>query len=201
MSLEPAPQAKLYLGDAYLYGGDLDAAKTVLMAVANDDPSSVGAEANLKAGLADWLSGLKEFPDLKSWDDLHALREKQNELEDKNGVFWSNLALTFFFEDDPECWADTYFLSMLPGKTDLIRDVLLCGAKRCGISPFNLLQERRTEFFTHLGDGVMELRELAHGANFAAHSEEPYEPGVTINEPEELARKGVLRMIPNPGHF
>lgn len=201
VSMEPTPQARLYLGDAHLYDGDWCSAKTVLKAVADGDLTSVGAEANLKIGLANWLSGLEDFPDLKNWDDLHSLREKQRELEDTDGFFWSHVALTFYFEDDPKCWADAYFQCMLSGEVDLLRDMMLCGAKRCGIYPFNLLVEQRPEFFAHLGDGMTELRDLAHEANFNAQSEEQYEPGVAINEPEELARRGVLRMIPSPGHF
>lgn len=200
VSLEPAPQARLYLGDACLYGGDLGPAMTVLQTVAEEDPTSVGAEANLKVGLASWLSGLQDFPELKSWDDLYSLRESQRELEDRDGFFWSHIALTFYFEDDPECWADAYLQCLQLGNFDLLRDVMMCGAKRCGIHPFNLLIEQRSEFFDQLGDGMNELRDFAHETNLSVQSEETYEPGLAINEPEELARKGVLRMIQNPGH-
>ncbi len=201
VEIEPAGMALLYLGDAYLYGFELDAAETVFAQAANSDPTSIGAEAKLKGELAKWLKQRGLPVKLKDYEDLFKLRKQMQEAEDFNGTLWAHIALTFYFEDDPECWADVYFLSMVQLKLDLLSDALLCGAKRCGIEAFNLMLQQRASFFEQLGDGADELKEVALKANRSVQSEENYEPGMMIGEPERLAQDGVLRMIPKPGLF
>lgn len=195
LEMEDSPSARLLLGDAYLYYGDFKNAQKILF-YAFDDASSVGAEAKLKLRLANWLEKLKQRPNLQNHGHLFDLRKANLDARDLEGAFWSHLSLTFYFENDVECWADAIYLCLLNGYSDAFEPVLKCASTKCGLNAYFLAKHNNKSFFQGLSELMPELDMMVAEINSAVQKEPVWEPGVTISEPEKLAEMGIVRLIP-----
>lgn len=195
VSLEKVPITHLVLGDAYLYGRELAEAKSTY-SDAKDDLTSIGAEAALKYEMIQWIESLSESDKPSPADRAQLLnfREIALEKDDPKAAFWSHMALTFLDIGDIDCWADAIILSLRLGDISLFQDILRCATSTHRLKPYIKFKADQAEFFDQLGELGEELDRIARNILDETLAEEKYEPGVSIGEPEELFKQGVLRV-------
>lgn len=193
--LEQLPVTYLILGDTYLYGNRPAEAENAFSS-AKDDFTSIGAEATLKFHIAQWIQSFSKTdrPSPSARCQLLSLRKFALGNDDLETAFWSHMALTFMDVDDIECWADAIFLSLRFVNISLFEDVLRCATKTHGLKSYIKFKADRADFFDHLGDLREEMDRRARDILHKTRAEQDYEPGVSIGEPEELLKQGVLRL-------
>ncbi|MCJ9720133.1 DUF4365 domain-containing protein [Agrobacterium sp. SHOUNA12C] len=194
--IEDTPAARLLLGDALAYSRNSGDARPVLAAAAQEH-SSTGAEAFLKLRLCDWLEE-DDAPPLDHYESLFAAREREGESGDARRLFWAHQALTFYLEDDAECWADLIFLSF-HSSDQFLEAVLFCAFKRCGVKPYLLMKASRAEAMATDPSLVGDLDGMAAGVIAAIRTERPYVPGLASGEIADLhERHGIVRLERDP---
>ncbi|MBU2486185.1 MAG: hypothetical protein KKG78_13970 [Alphaproteobacteria bacterium] len=144
VDVEPTEQTWFCLGDAELYVGNFPAAMEAFD-YATASIEALGAEARLKYHLASWAleSGAH---DIGNWNVIHSIRENAFANGERKAWFWAHLALTFYFEDDVACWADSIFLALMQNNAQLLEDVLVLSVQRTRLESYTRFKDDRSDF-------------------------------------------------------
>lgn len=149
------------LGDAQLMAGQFREATQCFAATAMQD-TALGAEARLKACIAEWAMGSGVL-DVSKIRPLIEIRDQAHRRQEMWTALWAHLAFTFHRSQDPNCWCDALAFAMANGLPELVTDVMRVSVKKTGLEGYSLFKELHRDMLDPMPDVEASMEKVAVG--------------------------------------